>query len=97
MARYSSVRTGTLKKHAKEALIESIEIVVGDQGASVYVHYNDRARGTKTRVLTAYHTEGEKRYASIDSIWKLAQSLGLHEMVVRDEHAHRKKYKPSMF
>lgn len=81
------VRTGTLKKHAKAGLIERIEILDEGQGVNVRVHYNERARGEKTRRLTAYHIEGPKRFSSIDSAWKLVKSLDLHEAMIREENA----------
>ena len=80
------VRTGTLKKHAAQGLIERIDIV-DDEGASVEVHYKAHARGEKKRVLTAYHVEGPKRFSSVDSAWKLVRALHLHEALIRDDNA----------
>ena len=81
------VRTGTLKKHAAKGLIERIDILDEDRGLIVEVHYKAHARGEKKRVLTAYHVEGPKRFASIDSAWKLVKALGLHEALIHDHNA----------
>ena len=83
------VRTRTLKQHARDGLIERIEIVDDGEKTSIHVHYNDKATGQKMRVLTAYRSSGPKAFVSIDSAWKLVKALGLHEAMIREENADR--------
>ncbi len=80
------VRTRTLKQHARDGLIEKIEIVDDGEKTSIHVHYNEKATGQKMRILTAYRSSGPKTFVSIDSAWKLVKSLDLHEALIREEN-----------